>query len=167
MANRKFFTGDIVVIVHDRYGSHMYHKGQVTGTRRTKYASLTQPSLVAYFVACECGSSLTPAAVHMELVSSAPTYTIKDMRRIYFLRQAGIHGHPKYLRQQVDDALALLTDKQRTIIVRRYGLADDAETGLTFQAIADILDVSKQYVQQVEAISIQKLASSHLTGKQA
>ena len=67
----------------------------------------------------------------------------------------------------IDDALALLTDKQRTIIVRRYGLADDAETGLTFQAIADILDVSKQYVQQVEAISIQKLASSHLTGKQA
>ena len=167
MANRKFFTGDIVVIVHDRYAHHMYHNGQITGTRRTRYASDTRPSLVAYHVACECGSSLTPTAIHMELVSTAPTSTVKDMRRTYFLRQAGIHGHPAYLQQQVDDTLALLTDKQRAVIVRRYGLADDAEAGLTLQAVADILDVSKQYVQQTEAISLQKLASSHLTGKQA
>jgi predicted DNA binding protein len=163
MANRKFFTGDIVMLTHDRYSNHRNHKGQVMGTRRTRYTSDTKPTLVAYHVACECGTSLTPTAIHMDLVSTDSSLNVGDLRRTYFLRQVGISGDPERLLQQVNGTLKILTDQQRSIIVRRFGLEDGVEDGLTLQAIADILDVSKQYIQQVERKSLRKLRSSNLS----
>jgi DNA-directed RNA polymerase sigma subunit (sigma70/sigma32) len=93
----------------------------------------------------------------MDLVSTAPTSDMRDMRRRYFLSEIGVHGNADTLEQQVDAALGILTAKQRAIIIRRFALGDDDGARRTLQAIAEALGVSKQYINEVETKSIQKL----------
>ena len=157
MAYRKFFTGDEVVINHYRYPAHDRHQALVVGTRLTRYQAEGKPPLISYRVDCECGASLMPMARHMDLVSTAPTSDMRDMRRRYFLSEIGVHGNADTLEQQVDAALGILTAKQRAIIIRRFALGDDDGARRTLQAIAEALGVSKQYINEVETKSIQKL----------
>ena len=160
MAYRKFFSGDKVVINHYRYPSHVQHSAMVVGTRITRYKSGGRSPLVSYRVECECGASLIPLALHMDLVSTAPASDIRDMRRRYFLHEIGVGvavGSDDTLRQQVDAVLGILTDRQRAIIIHRFGLSD--ETRNTLQSIAEGLGVSKQYINEVERQSLRKLKS--------
>jgi hypothetical protein len=160
MGNRKFFTGDEVIINHYSYPAHDHHRALVAGTRITRYLSGNMPPLVSYRVDCECGASLLPLARHMDLVSTVPTSDVRDMRRRYFLAEIGVHSEPgDTLDQQVDAALGILKTRQRTVIVQRFGLADDSEGGRTLQAIADAMHVSRQYISQVEARALRKLTS--------
>ena len=159
MAYRKFFSGDEIVIDHYRYPSHDHHRGLVVGTRITRYRKEGKPSLVSYRVECECGASLVPLARLMDLVSTAPTSDVLDMRRRYFLREIGVAVSDDTLGQQVDAALGILTDKQRAIIIRRFGLSDGDDTRHTLQGIAEALGVSKQYIDEVEGKSLWKLRS--------
>jgi hypothetical protein len=160
MAYRKFFSGDEIVIDHYRYPAHDRHRGLIVGTRITRYQAEGKPSLVSYRVECECGASLIPQARHMNLVSTAPTYDMRDMRRRYFLHEIGVAmDSDDTLGQQVDAALGILTDKQRAIIIRRFGLSDGDDTRHTLQGIAEALGVSKQYISEVEMKSIHKLRS--------
>ena len=159
MAYRKFFTGDEVVIDHYRYPSHVQHRGMVVGTRRNQYRAEGRSPLISYRVECECGASLLPLARHMDLVSTAPTSDVRVMRRQYFLAEIGVHSKPDdTLEQQVDAALGILTDKQRAIIVQRFGL-DEGEAGRTLRGIAEALGVSKQYISEVAGKSLRKLRS--------
>lgn len=158
MAYRKFFTGDEVVIDHYRYPSHVQHNAMVVGTRITRYRAEGKPPLVSYRVECECGASLLPQARHMDLVSTAPTSDVRDMRRRYFLHEIGVAADSAdTLGQLVDAALGILTERQRAIIIQRFGLSDEARH--TLQAIAEGLGVSKQYINEVERQSLQKLRS--------
>ena len=159
MAYRKFFTGDAVVIDHYRYPSHARHSAMVVGTRITRYQEEGKPSLVSYRVECECGASLLPQARHMGLVSTAPTSDVLDMRRRHFLQAIGVTvDSDDTLRQQVDAALGILTERQRAIIIQRFGLSDETRQH-TLQAIAEALGVSKQYINEVEVKSLHKLRS--------
>ena len=159
MAYRKFFSGDEIVIDHYRYPSHDHHRGLVVGTRITRYRKEGKPSLVSYRVDCECGASLVPLARHMDLVSTKAPISVLDMRRRYFLREIGVAVSDDTLGQQVDAALGILTDKQRAIIIRRFGLSDGDDTRHTLQGIAEALGVSKQYIDEVEGKSLWKLRS--------
>ena len=159
MAYRKFFSGDEIVIDHYRYPSHDHHRGLVVGTRITRYRKEGKPSLVSYRVECECGASLVPLARHMDLVSTKAPISVLDMRRRYFLREIGVAVSDDTLGQQVDAALGILTDKQRAIIIRRFGLSDGDDTRHTLQGIAEALGVSKQYINEVQGKSIRKLRS--------
>jgi len=160
MGHRKFFTGDEVLIDHYRYPAHAHHRALVVGTRITRYLSGDKPPLISYRVDCECGAALLPLARHMDLVSTAPTSDVRDMRRRYFLAEIGVHNKPgDTLEQQVAAALGILTDRQRAIITQRFGLGDDSETGRTLQAIADALGVSRQYINEVETKALRKLRS--------
>tara|TARA_Y100000034_G_C6778673_1_gene347823 strand:+ start:341 stop:847 length:507 start_codon:yes stop_codon:yes gene_type:complete len=159
MAYRKFFAGDAVIINHYRYPSHDHHRALVMGTRKTRYLSGDKSPLISYRVDCECGASLLPLARHMDLVSTAPTSDVRVMRRQYFLAEIGVHSKPDdTLEQQVDAALGILTDKQRAIIVQRFGL-DEGEAGRTLRGIAEALGVSKQYISEVAGKSLRKLRS--------
>lgn len=158
MAYRKFFSGDAVMINHYRYPSHVQHNAMVVGTRITRYRAEGKPPLVSYRVECECGASLLPQARHMDLVSTAPTSDVRDMRRRYFLHEIGVAADSAdTLGQLVDAALGILTERQRAIIIQRFGLSDEARH--TLQAIAEGLGVSKQYINEVERQSLQKLRS--------
>ena len=158
MAYRKFFTGDEVVIDHYRYPSHVQHRGMVVGTRRNQYRAEGRSPLISYRVECACGASLLPLARHMDLVSTAPTSDVRDMRRRHFLQAIGVTvDSDDTLRQQVDAVLGILTERQRAIIIQRFGLSDEARH--TLQAIAEGLGVSKQYINEVERQSLQKLRS--------
>ena len=159
MAYRKFFSGDEIVIDHYRYPSHDHHRGLVVGTRITRYRKEGKPSLVSYRVEYECGASLVPLARHMDLVSTKAPISVLDMRRRYFLREIGVAVSDDTLGQQVDAALGILTDKQRAIIIRRFGLSDGDDTRHTLQGIAEALGVSKQYIDEVEGKSLWKLRS--------
>ena len=159
MAYRKFFSGDEIVIDHYRYPAHARHRGLVVGTRITRYQKEGKPSLVSYRVECECGASLIPQARHMDLVSTKAPISVLDMRRRYFLHEIGVAVSDDTLGQQVDAALGILTDKQRAIIIRRFGLSDGDDTRHTLQGIAEALGVSKQYIDEVEGTSLWKLRS--------
>ena len=159
MAYRKFFTGDEVVIDHYRYPSHVQHRGMVVGTRRNQYRAEGRSPLISYRVECACGASLLPLARHMDLVSTAPTSDVRDMRRRHFLQAIGVTvDSDDTLRQQVDAALGILTERQRAIIIQRFGLSDETRQH-TLQAIAEALGVSKQYINEVEVKSLHKLRS--------
>ena len=159
MAYRKFYSGDMVVINHYRYPSHNHHRALVMGTRKTRYLSGDKAPLISYRVDCECGASLLPLARHMDPVSRGFTPDVRIMRRQYFLAEIGMQHKPgDTLEQQVNAALGILTDKQRAIIVQRFGLGD-GEAGRTLQGIAEGLGVSKQYINEVEGISLRKLRS--------
>ena len=156
MANRKFFTGDAVILTHPRYRNHYNHTAQVTDARRTRYLTGNQLSVVTYRVACECGKTLLLGAYQMNLVTDARP-SIENLRRQYFLNEVGLHSDPATLQQQVDAALGILNEQYRHIIVQRFGL--NGESGQTLQAIADDMGVSKQYVQQTEKRALRKLRS--------
>jgi hypothetical protein len=159
MAYRKFYSGDAVIIDHYRYPSHNHHRALVMGTRKTRYLSGDKSPLISYRVDCECGASLLPLARHMDLVPRGFTPDVHVMRRQYFLAEIGMQHKPgDTLEQQVDAALGILTDRQRAIIVQRFGLGD-GEVGRTLQAIADAMNVSRQYISQVEGKSLRKLRS--------
>jgi DNA-directed RNA polymerase specialized sigma24 family protein len=155
MANRKFFTGDTVMLTHPSYHKHHHHTALVTDTRRTRYLS-RDLSVVTYRVACECGKTLVPGAHQMNLVTDTRP-SIDNLRRQYFLNEVGLHSDPATLQQQVDAALGILNKKHRQIIVRRFGL--DGESGQTFQAIADDMGLTKQSIQQTGIRALRKLRS--------
>ncbi len=59
------------------------------------------------------------------------------------------------LRTELQNALAGLTDRERTIITRRYGL--DGEVPETLERIGRRLGITRQRVQQIEAETLDKL----------
>ena len=159
MPGRKCFTGDEVVIDHNHYPSHVRHRALVVGTRIVRDKSGDKRRLLSYRVDCECGASLMPLARNMELVSEESASDMLDMRRRYFLNEIGVHSNAETLKQQVNAALGILTDKQRAIIIRRFALGGDDGESHTFQAIAEVMGVSKQYINQVETAAMRKLRS--------
>ncbi|MBF0532693.1 MAG: RNA polymerase sigma factor RpoD/SigA [Candidatus Omnitrophica bacterium] len=58
-------------------------------------------------------------------------------------------------KERADEFLALLTERERTIIELRYGLTDGEQR--TLAAIAKVLGVSRERVRQIEAETLQKI----------
>ena len=59
-----------------------------------------------------------------------------------------------------DKMKACLTDRERLIIVLRYGLSDKGEK--TQKEVADMLDISRSYVSRIEKKAIEKLKDKKL-----
>lgn len=70
--------------------------------------------------------------------------------------QCGIMEHMKFsVDKFLEDALALLSPKQRRVVVGRFGLKGNR---MTLQEIGDELGVTRERVRQIEAQTMKKLA---------
>lgn len=66
------------------------------------------------------------------------------------------------LREKMMEALALLSDREREIVLLRYGF--DGSEGWTYAAIAERYDVSSERIRQIEKGALEKLADPAGTG---
>ena len=157
--NRKFFYGDKVIMkskVH--YPRHMDHKGIVTATRIIRLATAGYTK-VNYNVECGCGSRLVPKGDHMDLIAG-PTgddlvRLVHELRMEHFLDLIKSTINKKPLEKQVATVLAPLTERDKYILVKRFGL--DGKDAKLLRGIAIDLGLTKARIQQVEYSLLERL----------
>jgi hypothetical protein len=149
MAYRKFFYGDAVAINHERYPVHTGHRGMIAGTR------IKVNSDVTYSVDCECGKRLMPKASHMDLVTTPSESRMKYLRMKYFLKKIGITPKESQLEKQVGASLGHLKDRDRTLLVKRFGLEENTKT--THREIGEEFGITRARVQHLEKSLVKKL----------
>jgi len=159
MSNRKFFYGDMVVLkskVH--YPRHVGHKGIISGARIGR-GPTSSKSTVNYKVECSCGARLVPKGDHMDFISE-PTVDeverpVHELRMEHFLGLIGSTINKKPLQKQVDAVLAPLTERDKYILVNRFGL-NNQDTKL-LRAIGFDLGITKQRVNQLQQSLLKRL----------
>jgi len=159
MANRKFFYGDMVVLkskVH--YPRHVGHKGIISGARIGR-GHISSKSTVNYKVECSCGARLVPKGDHMDFIAE-PTVDeverpVHELRMEHFLGLIGYTIKKKPLQKQVDAALSSLKERDKYILVNRFGL--DGKDAKILREIGDDLGIAKQRVQQLEQSLLKRL----------
>ncbi len=67
----------------------------------------------------------------------------------------------KMLREDIEQLLENLTDKQRKVIEERYGWHDDKEKSL--QEIGQVLNITRERVRQIEAKALKILSGCAFT----
>jgi RNA polymerase primary sigma factor len=59
------------------------------------------------------------------------------------------------LREQMQDALAFLTDREREVLELRFGLKDGRDH--TLEEVSDFFNVTRERIRQIEAKALRKL----------
>lgn len=158
MAYRKFFYGDTVAINHKRYPIHTGHTGLVIGTRITRLDNVRN-TRVAYSVDCECGKRLTPKASHMDFVATPDELPkvspSNEFHMKYFLRLIGVTPKETQLEKQVEARLSKLKDRDRILLVKRFGLKGNTKT--THREIGEEFGVTRARIQHLEKALLKKL----------
>ena len=161
---RKFFYGDLAIMTSKiHYPRHVGHKGVVVGTQivRLEAAGYTK---VNYKVDCECGARLSPKGGHMDLsdepIGDEQTLPVHELRMEHFLNLIQSPIKNKNLEQQVATALAPLKERDKYILVKRFGL--DGTDSQTLRAIGFDLGITKQRVNQLEQSLIERLRRAQL-----
>lgn len=162
MANgrtRKFFYGDMVIMKSKaHYPRHVDHRGLVVGTRIIRLA-VTGHTRVNYNVQCGCGALLAPKGDHMDLIAGPigdelvrPVYDIR-MEHFLSLIESTINNKP--LEKQVAKVLEPLTERDKYILVKRFGL--DGQDSKLLREIGEDLGITKARVQQIEQSLLERL----------
>ena len=159
MSKRKFVYGDMVVLkskVH--YPRHVGHKGIISGARIGR-GPTSSKSTVNYKVECSCGARLYPKGDHMDFISE-PTVDeverpVHELRMEHFLGLIGSTINKKPLQKQVDAALSSLKERDKYLLVRRFGL--DGKDAKILREIGFDLGITKQRVKQLEQSLIERL----------
>ena len=158
---RKFFYGDKVIFnSHSRihFPRHVDHLGIVVATKIHRPKG-KRPK-VNYSVECGCGARLIPKGAHMDWIDG-PTgeelvRSIHHLRLKHFLNliESTIKEN-KSLESQVDAVLSPLTERDRQILVTRYGL--DGQQSKYLREIAEDLSLTKARIQQLEQSLLKRL----------
>ena len=162
MANgrtRKFFYGDMIIMKSKaHYPRHVGHKGIIEGTRiiRLEVAGYTK---VNYYVQCGCGARLVPKGNQMDLIAG-PTgdelvRPVYDIRLEHFLDLVESTINNKPLEKQVAKVLEPLTERDKYILVKRFGL--DGQDSKVLREIGEDLGITKARVQQLEQSLLERL----------
>jgi len=69
------------------------------------------------------------------------------------------------LRKEIDQALLHLTQREREVLLLRYGLAEDAEAPMTLEQVGKELHLSRERARQIEAGALQKLRRTEVGGR--
>ncbi len=69
------------------------------------------------------------------------------------------------LRKEIDQALLHLTQREREVLLHRYGLAEDAEAPMTLEQVGKELHLSRERARQIEAGALQKLRRTEVGGR--
>ena len=156
---RKFFYGDMAIMTSKvHYPKHVGHKVVVIGTQiiRLAVAGYTK---VNYKVQCGCGSRLAPKGAHMDLlkgpVGDDLERPVHELRMEHFLDLIESTITKKPLKKQVDAVLAPLGERDRYILVKRFGL--DGKDARVLREIGEDLGITKARVQQLEQSLLERL----------
>ena len=159
--SRKFFYGDKVIFnsqsqIH--FPRHVGHRAIIVGT--VLFRPKGKKSKVNYNVECGCGARLIPKGAHMDW-DADPTgeemeRAIHHLRLEHFLNliQSTIKEN-KSLEQQVAKVLDPLTERDRQLLVTRFGL--DGQESKYLREIAEDLGITKARVQQLEQSLLERL----------
>jgi len=156
---RKFFYGDMVVLKSKaHYPRHIGHKGIISGARIGR-GRTSLKSTVSYKVECGCGARLFPKGDHMDFISE-PTVDevdrpVYELRMEHFLGLIGSTVKNKSLQKQVDATLSSLKERDKYLLVKRFGL--DGKDAKILREIGDDLGITKARSQQLEQSLLEKL----------
>ena len=151
---RKFYYGDLVAIVDERYEKHINHHGIIKGT-----IIHTQDKYTSYEVECECGDLLHPKPSDLILVLERYVTTQEspiDQNRRRFLSKLDVTPEED-MYQQVSDIIRTLPDRYKQLIIERYGLDTQEPVTKTSEAIGTSMGISRQRSHQIEKIAIEKI----------
>ena len=156
---RKFFYGDMVVLKSKaHYPRHVGHKGIISGARIGR-GPTSLKSTVNYKVECSCGARLFPKGDHMDFISEPIVDVVErpvhELRMEHFLGLIGATIKNKPLQKQVDVALSSLKERDKYLLVRRFGL--DGKEAKLLREIGDDLGITKARSQQLEQSLLEKL----------
>ena len=156
MANRKFFYGDMVVMRESKvqYPRHGGHTGIVAGTQIIRLEA--GYTTVKYKVDCGCGARLVPKGDHMDLIAGPQLIRpVNEIRMEHFLDLIESTINKKPLKKQADAVLAPLGERDRYILVKRFGL--DGKDARVLREIGEDLGITKARVHQIEQSLLERL----------
>ena len=149
---RKFYHGDSVEIIGNRYPNHIGQLGNVVWTYKSKYIPKNTVRFF-YDVECACGKTIKVAADEAELGEGVSG--IREKRLRYLLSVIGEQCEdPTELEPWVEDLLKRLKARHRELIKLRFGLTPGPHT---YQGIAELMNLSKQAVHHATTQAIKKL----------
>jgi len=156
---RKFFYGDLAIMTSKvHYPRHVGHKGIVVGTKIIRLA-VAGRTKVKYKVDCGCGARLAPKGGHMDLIDGPigdeQLLPIHELRMEHFLNLVQSPIKNKSLEKQVATVLAPLPERDKYILVKRFGL--DNTDSKNLREIGEALGITKQRVKQLEQSLLKKL----------
>ena len=156
---RKFFYGDLAIMTSKgHYPRHVGHKGIVVGTQIVRLAAAGYTK-VNYKVDCECGARLSPKGGHMDLndepIGDEQALPVHELRMEHFLNLIQSPIKNKNLEQQVATVLAPLKERDKYILVKRFGL--DGTDAKNLREIGDGLGITKQRVNQLQQSLLKRL----------
>ena len=156
---RKFFYGDLAIMTSKiHYPRHVGHKGIVVGTQIVRLAAAGYTK-VNYKVDCECGARLSPKGGHMDLsdepIGDEQALPVHELRMEHFLNLIQSPIKNKNLEQQVATALAPLKERDKYILVKRFGL--DGTASQTLRAIGFDLGITNQRFNQLQQSILKRL----------
>ena len=161
---RKFYYGDLVAVVDERYQNHMDHHGVVVGT-----IVHTKDKHISYEIECECGDLLHPKSSDITMileryVLSEESAIDRNRRRfiadlnlsdafVTFESHYGLRG----LEEVVSAILEFLTPNRKNAVIKKFGLDSKDPSLWTYQAIADEDGVTRQEIHRRVSLGMKKL----------
>lgn len=108
-------------------------------------------------------STRQPVSLEMPLGSEDSSGTVGDLIADRSVGTPHDHAAHSLLKWHMEDAMQVLTARERQVLRMRYGLDDGREH--TLGEIADVLGVTSERVRQIEAASLSKLRQPKLRHK--
>ena len=103
-------------------------------------------------------ASQSPVSVDSPITADGPT-TIGDMIVSKSQVDAVTQYEVKEMKKAIAEALKTLTEREREVLVRRFGL--DGDESWTCAMLGSKYDVSSERIRQIERTALAKLSSPH------
>lgn len=161
--HQKYFVGDMVRIINEHYPSHRLHRAMVTKTMIVEPEQEGRPRCVFYVVRCGCGHEFNLQSWCIDIIPD-PDGLIPEHRMLHFLSRLGIEKNDQLAIAPVENLIGslkwldALTEKQRDIITRRFGLHGLGSE--TLQFIASEYNVTRERIRQIEEAALNILIDS-------
>jgi len=103
-------------------------------------------------------ASQSPTSIDAPLTVDGPTTVGEMIAADRFLEQSSIY-EVKEMKLAISKALGTLTERERDVIVKRFGL--DGDDPWTCSQLGDLFDISSERIRQIERTALAKLSSPH------
>jgi len=103
-------------------------------------------------------ASQSPTSIDAPLTVDGPTTVGETIAADRFLEQSSIY-EVKEMKIAISKALGTLTERERDVIVKRFGL--DGDDPWTCSQLGDLFEISSERIRQIERTALAKLSSPH------
>jgi hypothetical protein len=161
--HQKYFVGDMVRIISNHYRSHHSHRAFITKTMFLNPIKEGRARSVFYTVRCGCGPQFNLQSWGIDIIPE-PDGLIPEQRMLHFLARLGIEKDDQLSIMPVKTLMSstkwmnVLTEKQKDILIRRFGLHGIGSETLGF--IASEYNITRERVRQIEEVAINVLIDS-------